>query len=316
MNASVFFASTLRVFSPQSPQSRAIFDLGVATSIILAIIFTLVTAAVVYALVRYRWHEGESDPRQYAGNKTLEIIWTVIPLLIVVGLFSLTVRTMGVSDPPPAPTPDLVVTGHQWWWEAQYPDSGVIVANEIHIPVGQPMSIQLRSDDVLHEFWVPELTRKITAVPGRANHIWLQADKPGVYHGFCSEFCGTQHAWMQFLVVAQPRAEFETWLREQKRPATPPATPEAIAGMHLFQNMSCVSCHAINGTVAQARVGPDLTHFVTRRMLGAGVAVNTPAELRRWLENPQLVKPGVKMPNFKFTAKQLNELCAYIETLK
>jgi len=309
-------ASVLRVLNPDSPQARTIFDLGIVSGIILGIIFVIVAGSIVYALMRFRWREGEPDPHQFAGNKTVEIVWTAIPCLIVVALFALTARTMNLSDPPPPPEPDLVITGHQWWWEARYPKSGVVVANELHIPVGKAISVRLESTDVLHEFWLPELARKITAVPGHPNHIWLQADKAGTYLGICSEFCGTQHAWMHFLVVAESQAVFDAWEKAQLQPASHPAGGEAAKGLALFQQTSCVSCHAINGTTANARVGPDLTHFASRRQLGAGIADNTPVNLRRWLTDPQRVKPGVKMPDFKFSDDQVTQLVDYFETLK
>ncbi|HTS17623.1 MAG TPA: cytochrome c oxidase subunit II [Verrucomicrobiae bacterium] len=310
------FGAVLRVLNPDSPQARSIFDLGIVSGIILAIIFVIVAGIIVYALLRFRWREGEPDPHQLAGNHTIEIVWTVIPCLIVVALFALTGRTMTLSDPPPATEPDLVVTGHQWWWEARYPKSGLVVANEFHIPVGKAMSVRLESTDVLHEFWVPELARKITTVPGHPNHIWLQADRPGTYLGICSEFCGTQHAWMHCLIVAEPEAEFAAWETAQRRPAVMPVNDSAVKGLALFRQMVCVSCHAINGTAAAARVGPDLTHFASRRQLGAGIADNTPENLRRWLANPQQVKPGVKMPDFKFSNEQLTQLVDYLETLQ
>jgi cytochrome c oxidase subunit 2 len=306
----------LRVFDPDSPQARAIFDLGLVSTIILGLIFAFVAGLIVYALMRFRWREGESDPHQLAGNKTVELVWTAIPCAIVLALFTLTARTMSVSDPAPALEPDLIVIGHQWWWEARYPKTGVVVANEIHIPAGKALSIRLDSTDVLHEFWVPELARKITAVPGHPNHIWLQADKAGTYLGVCSEFCGTEHAWMRFLVIAEPRQQFDAWEQAQLQPSTRPVEGRAAKGLALFQQMSCVSCHAINGTAANARVGPDLTHFAGRRQLGAGIAENTPENLRRWLADPHHVKPGVNMPNFNFTDEQLTELVAYFETLK
>jgi cytochrome c oxidase subunit 2 len=306
----------LRVLNPDSPQARSIFDLGIVSGIIFAFIFVIVAGIMVYALMRFRWREGEPDPYQLAGNNTVEIVWTAIPCLIVVALFALTARTMSLSDPPPAPEPDLVVTGHQWWWEARYPKAGVVVANEFHIPVGKAVSVELESTDVLHEFWVPQLARKITAVPGHPNHIWLQADKPGTYLGVCSEFCGTQHAWMHFLIVAEPEAELAAWEETQRQPAAKPVSASAARGLALFQQKSCVSCHAINGTAAAARVGPDLTHFAGRRQLGAGIADNTRGNLRRWLANPQQVKPGVKMPDFKFSDEQITQLVDYLETLK
>jgi len=308
--------SVLRVFQPDSPGARAIFNLGVTSTIILAVIFVLVSGGIVYALMRFRWREGEADPRQVAGNRTIEIVWTAIPCVIVAALFALTAHTMSLSDPPPAPAPDLVVVGHQWWWEARYPQSGVVAANEIHIPVGRAMSVQFDSADVLHEFWVPQLARKITAVPGHPNHIWIEADAAGTYLGVCSEFCGTEHAWMHFLIVAETPAEYASWQSAQLRPAVRPTDPEARKGLVIFEQTSCVSCHAIGGTNAVARVGPDLTHLASRRQLGAGIVDNTPENLRRWLADPQRVKPGAKMPDFKFSDEQIGQLVAYFETLK
>jgi len=204
---------------PQSPQARAIYDLAIPSTIIFALILVIVTGAIIYAIVRFRAaRAGEPDPKQIPGNRKVEIAWTIIPFLIVILLLAMTISAMNRADPPPAPSPDLVVTGHQFWWQANYPASGVITANEIHIPAGKPLSVRLESKDVLHEFWVPELTRKMTNVPGQPNHIWLQADKPGTYIGQCSEFCGTQHAWMRILVVADEPSKFEEWQRAQLQP--------------------------------------------------------------------------------------------------
>jgi cytochrome c oxidase subunit 2 len=308
--------TVLQVIHPASPQARAIFDIGIEASVILTSIFAIVAGIIVYALMRFRWREGEPDPRQLAGNRRIEIVWTAIPCVIVVALFALTAHTMGVADPPAAPEPDIVVTGHQWWWEVSYPKSGAMAANEIHIPVGRAMSVRLESNDVLHEFWVPELARKITAVPGHPNHIWIEADKPGTYRGICSEFCGTEHAWMHFLVIAEPVDAFAAWQKAQLQPAARPSGADATRGLALFQQDSCMSCHAIEGTAADARIGPDLTHFASRRQLGAGIVENTPENLRRWLADPEQVKPGAKMPNFNFTPAQLTQLVAYFETLR
>jgi cytochrome c oxidase subunit 2 len=309
-------ATVLRVLNPESSNAREIYHLGVVTAIILGTIFVLVAGGIVYALMRYRWREGEADPVQLAGNKMVEIIWTLIPCVIVIALFMLTARTMALSDPTPAPKPDLVVVGHQWWWEVRYPNSGVITANEIHIPVGKAFSVKLESSDVLHEFWVPELARKITAVPGHPNNLWIKADKAGTYQGMCTEFCGVEHAWMHFIIIAESQAKFDAWQKAQLLPAATPTTDSAAKGITLFQQSSCVSCHMIHGTAAVANIGPDLTHFAGRQQLGAGVAMNTRENLRSWLKDPQQVKPGVKMPNFKFTDTQLTELVDYIETLK
>ena len=302
---------------PQSPQARAIYDLGIVSTIIFVLIFVAVAGAIVYAIFRFRAREGEPDPDQFAGSERVEIIWTAIPFLIVVFLFVMTLRGMNRADPPPAPSPDLVVTGHQFWWEAQYPASGAITANEIHIPIGKPLSVRLDSKDVLHEFWVPELARKMTTVPGQLNHIWLQADKPGVYIGTCSEFCGTQHAWMRILVIAEEPSKFEEWQRAQLRPGQAATTDAAAKGLALFQASTCINCHAIRGvTGADAHVAPDLTHVASRRQLAAGILENTPANMRRWLKNPQHIKPGALMPDFNFTDQQLDQLGAYLETLQ
>jgi cytochrome c oxidase subunit 2 len=302
---------------PQSPQARAIYDLGIISTIVFVFIFVAVAGAILYAIFRFRGREGEPDPNQFPGSEKVEIIWTAIPFLIVVFLFVLTLRGMNRADPPPAPSPDLVVTGHQFWWEAGYPASGVVTANEIHIPVGKPLSVRLDSKDVLHEFWVPELARKMTTVPGQPNHIWLQADKPGVYIGTCSEFCGTQHAWMRILVVADESSKFEEWQRAQLQPSQAPTSDAPAKGLALFQTSTCINCHAIRGvTGADAHVAPDLTHVASRKQLAAGILENTPANMRRWLKNPQHIKPGALMPDFNFTDQQLDQLEAYLETLR
>ena len=302
---------------PQSPQARVIFNLGIISTVIFVLIFVIVAGAIVYAIFRFRARAGEPDPKQIAGNQKVELMWTIIPFLIVLLLFVLTIQAMNRADPPPAPSPDLVVTGHQFWWEAGYPASGVTTANEIHIPAGKPLSVRLESKDVLHEFWVPKLTRKMTNVPGQPNYIWLQADKPGTYIGQCSEFCGTQHAWMRIVVVAEEPAQFAQWQQTQLRSAQPPTSGATTRGLELFRTSTCINCHAINGVAgANSRVAPDLTHVASRRQLGAGVLENTPANMRSWLKSPQHIKPGALMPDFYFTDEQLDQLNEYISTLR
>jgi len=302
---------------PQSPLARAIYDLGIVSGIILALISIIVTGGVVYAILHFRARAGEPDPKQIAGNRKVELTWTVIPFLIVLLLFVLTIQAMNRADPPPAPSADLVVTGHQFWWQADYPASGVTTANEIHIPAGKALSVRLESKDVLHEFWVPKLTRKMTNVPGQPNHIWLQADKPGTYIGQCSEFCGTQHAWMRIVVVADEPAQFEQWQQTQLRPAQAPTNSATTKGLELFRTSTCINCHAINGvTGANSRVAPDLTHVASRRQLGAGILENTPANMHSWLKSPQHIKPGALMPDFSFSDEQLDQLSEYLSTLR
>ena len=229
----------------------------------------------------------------------------------------MTLSAMNRADPPPPPSADLVITGHQFWWQVDYPASGVITANEIHIPTGKPLSVRLESKDVLHEFWVPKLTRKMSNVPGQPNHIWLQADKPGTYIGQCSEFCGTQHAWMRILVVADEPSKFEEWQRAQLQPGQAATTDVTAKGLALFQTSTCINCHAIRGVAgADLRVAPDLTHVGSRRQLASGMIENTPANMRLWLKSPQHVKPGALMPDFNFTDEQLDQLADYLSTLR
>ena len=302
---------------PQSPLARAIYDLGIVSSIVFALIFVIVTGAITFSIFRFRARAGEPDPRQILGNHKVEIAWTIVPFLIVIFLFVITLSAMNRADPPPAPAPDLVITGHQFWWQVDYPRSGVTTANEIHIPTGKPLSVRLESADVLHEFWVPKLTRKESNVPGQPNHIWLQADKAGNYIGQCSEFCGTQHAWMRILVVADEPAQFETWQRAQLQPAHAPVNDAAAKGRAVFQTTSCINCHAINGVPgANLRVAPDLTHVGSRKQLASGMIDNTPANMRLWLKSPQHIKPGALMPDFTLTDEQLDQLATYLSTLK
>lgn len=307
----------LAAFTPQSPGARATFDLGIISTIIFTLIFVAVAGTVFYSLLHYRWREGDPEPRQIAGHKTVELIWTAIPLGIVIFLFVLTAQTMSKVDPAPPARPDMVVVGHQFWWEARYTSSGATVANEIHLPVGKPFSVRLESADVVHEFWVAGVSRKIQAIPGRPNYLWLEATKPGTYTGVCTEFCGVQHAWMQFRVVAEDAATFATWEKAQLQPAITPADPVAIQGLTLFRERSCVNCHAINGVAgAKGGVAPDLTHLASRTILGGGVSENTPDNLRLWLADPQEVKPGALMPNYHFSAEEMTQLMSYFQTLR
>jgi cytochrome c oxidase subunit 2 len=303
------------IFRPESPEAQAIAHLFVVTLGICGAIFAVVAGLAIFNLIRFRWRPGDAEPRQVQGNKLLEIVWTIVPVLILVVLFGLTARAMQVADPPLAGAPDLIVVGHQWWWEVRYPAAGIVTANEIHLPVGQPISVRLDSVDVLHEFWVPQLTRKMTTIPLAGNHVWMEADRPGTYEGLCSEFCGTEHAWMRFQVIAESPADFAAWERGQR---APPGTPagEAAQGRRIFREMTCVNCHAVEGTAAGGAAGPDLTHIASRRFIGARIAPNTPENLRRWLRDPQQVKPGAKMPNFKLSDGQVEALVAYLETLR
>jgi cytochrome c oxidase subunit II len=304
---------------PHSPQVQAIVTLFNQYLVVATVIFVVVGALVIYALVRYRARQGAADPPQHSGSRKLEAVWTAIPLLIVFALFVLAMRTMAFVDAPQdsVRTPDLVITGHQWWWEARYPAgpaSPAVAANEIHIPAGRRLLARVESADVIHDFWAPQLARKIDAVPGRSGFIWLEANAPGVYQGTCSEFCGTQHAGMRFQVIAEPEPAFNAWLRLQ---ATPPAPPTGVAaqGERLFRERKCADCHAVSPVDTRPLSGPPLTHIAGRRRLGGNLET-TPKNLALWITNPQAIKPGNRMPDQPLSAAEVEALTAYMESLR
>ena len=304
-------------FNPASPQAASINNLFVLSLIISAVIFVLVAGLVLYIAFRYRQRAGASEPRQVAGHTRLEIAWTIAPAVLLVAVFIPALTTMFAIDPPVGDQqPDLIVTGYQWWWEVRYPNSGVVTANEIHIPVGQRLLFRLEATDVIHSFWVPRLGPKRDMTPGHPTYLWLQADAPGTYQGACSEYCGDQHAWMRIRVIAQPQAEFDSWQRQQQQATTAPTGEPALRGAQLFQQLTCVNCHAIAGTAADARAGPNLTHLAGRQTLAAGRLENTPENLAAWIADPHSFKPGVLMPGYQLSESDLRALVAYLESLR
>ena len=315
MSAGAFTESAMRSpFDPVSRRRRARSAIcSRARSSSAARSSSSSTCLVVYCVLRFR-ASGARESEQVEGNTRLEIAWTIAPILILVWLLVLTVRAMNASDPPIDRDPDVTIIGHQWWWEARYP-SGAVTANEIHIPTGKPLVVRLEASDVIHDFWVPELGRKIDATPGRPTSIWLQADHPGTYAGTCAEYCGTQHAWMRILVVAEAPEAFAEWERHQLAPAPLPTEAAATRGATTFNAMTCVRCHAI-GSAPDARFAPDLTHLASRTTLGAGAIPNTPTDLTHWLQDPQGIKTGCHMPNAQLTDAQVADLVAYFETLR
>jgi cytochrome c oxidase subunit 2 len=271
----------------------------------------------IYITIRYRSRPGAGEPVQVFGHTRLEIAWTLAPAVLLVIVFGFTIGTMRAADPPIGDRqPDLVITGYQWWWQVEYPASGVVTANEIHIPVGQRLLVRIEGGDVIHDFWVPQLGPKRDMVPGHSNHLWIEADTSGSYLGACAEYCGNQHAWMRLRVIAQPQAEFDAWQQQQRAVAAAPGGGDAAQGALIFQQRTCANCHAIAGTPAAARAGPDLSHFASRQTLGAGVLDNTPENLLKWLTDPQAIKPGNHMPSLRMAEAELRALVAYLETLQ
>jgi cytochrome c oxidase subunit 2 len=302
-------------FAPSSPFAASIAQVFTITLVVCAVVGLVVAVALAYSLLVFRARPDGEEPPQVAGNGKLEVLWTVVPTSIVVALFVLSLDAMAQSDPPVDRPPDLTVVGHQWWWEARYP-SGVVTANEIHVPVAQRLLVRLEAADVIHDFWVPQLARKMDAVPGHPNFFWMSADAPGEYRGTCAEFCGAQHAWMRLLVVAEPAAAFDAWERRQLAPAPPPETTASERGERIFRDQACGNCHTVAGRGFDGRVAPDLTHVATRTTLGAGVTGATPGDLRNWLLNPQTIKPGAHMPDFNLSEAEVNDLVAFLEERK
>ena len=309
--------------NPASPQARLVDRLGDSMFVTAAVVFVLVAVALLWAAFRRRSNTDPSldDGRRGRPMRTAVLLATgvTIAVLFVFLIFDISVgRT--ITTTPGSEALQITVTGHQWWWEVQYRDSlpqdWVTTANEIHIPVGRPVAFELRSTDVIHSFWPPNLSPKRDQIPGDENSVWFQADSAGVYRGQCAEFCGHQHAKMAFLVVAEPPGEFAGWLARQRDTALTPTDPLPRRGREVFLASSCVMCHAISGTPAGSRIGPDLTHLASRQTLAAGTLPNTRANLMGWIVDPQVIKPGVKMPPNQFSGPDLVALVAYLETLK
>jgi cytochrome c oxidase subunit II len=279
------------------------------------VVYLVVMAVMAYALMR-RNRPPNDQGQQRSGARLIFYGGLLIPAIILLVVLGFTLNTLRALSTPAIPDELSVrVVGHQWWWEVAYPAQGFVTANEIHIPVGQPVRVTLASQDVIHSFWVPELHGKLDMIPGQINSYWLQADEPGVYLGICAEFCGIQHAKMLFVVVAEPAEAYAAWLAQQQQPAALPTEPQAQAGLEVFLGSTCVQCHAIRGTDASGNLGPDLTHLASRRTLGAGILPNNRGNLGGWIIDPQHIKPGNLMPASALTGEELQALLAYLETL-
>jgi len=251
----------------------------------------------------------------------VELAWTIIPVLIVVALFLATARVIASVQHPPKPRDavDVVVIGHQYWWEYRYPAFNVVTANELHVPVSDPAHptptfLTLLSADTDHSFWVPRLAGKTDLIPNHPNSMWIDPHETGLYLGQCAQYCGTQHAKMLLRVYVDSRADFDRWIEAQRRPAQ--VTDAAARGRQIFETTACVNCHAVGGTPADGRFGPDLTHFMSRDTIASGAATNTPENLRLWLRNPDALKPGSLMPAMNLSDEDVNVVADYLESLR
>jgi cytochrome c oxidase subunit 2 len=313
-------SGTQSALNPAGPQAAAIASVTWWFFGVCLVAYGLTMAALVVALVRRRRPDDDAPETSRRLSRVIAGAVTVtVATLVVLVIFSVSAgRGLTAPSGPGAITIDVI--GHQWWWEFQYHDVSanerVNAPNELHLPVGVPIALRATSRDVIHSFWVPNLHGKRDLFPGFVTHTWIQADRPGVYRGQCAEFCGHQHAHMAFEVVVEPMNAFLRGLQQQRRGALQPSTDAARRGHDRFMAGACVMCHTIRGTSAGSRVGPDLTHLASRRMLAAGTLPMTRDALTRWLENSQAFKPGNRMPPHLVPREQLPELVAYLETLQ
>jgi len=317
--------------NPAGPTAAKVDSLFWMVLWIATVIFVLVTVALVFVVFRFRERKGRSRTvRQLHGNTRLEIAWTIIPAVILAAVAVPTISTLFEIRAAPDPEDnalEIEVIGHQWWWEFRYPEYGFTTANEMHIPTGRPVYLTLTSADVIHSFWVPRLSGKRDAVPGRLTNILMEADEPGTYIGQCAEFCGLAHADMRQRVFAQTEAEFAAWALAQTEPAALPTEGAAAAGWETFQTQ-CTSCHAISGTSATSQLAPNLTHFASRTSFAGATLDNTDDHLRQWLRNPSSLVPMwperndlaagriLGMPDLGLTEQQISELVAFLRTLE
>jgi len=318
--------SPTSIFAPVSTPADSIMGLSIFVLLTVAAIFVVVFGLLAYAIVRFRnkRNDDRSEPAQVYGSTQVELAWTIIPILIVVALFLAAARVIAsVQDASrPAGALEVTVIGHQYWWEYRYPKLNIVAANELHVPVSDPAHptptfLTLLSADTDHSFWVPRLAGKTDLIPNHPNSMWIDPHEPGLFLGQCAQYCGVQHAKMLLRVYVQPREEFDRWVREQQQ--LPHAEMEGAAvsaGQRVFASTACVNCHTVSGTSAKGRFGPDLTHLMSRDTIASGAAPNTHKTLRLWIQNPDAIKPGSKMPAMGLSEKDLDAVTDYLETLR
>jgi cytochrome c oxidase subunit 2 len=315
--------SPTSIFAPASTHAHAIASLAALVIAVTSLVFLCVCALLIYAIVRFRKRDDDdgSEPAQVYGSNQVEIAWIVVPTLIVVVLFLASARVItDIQDARPAAASiHVVAIGHQFWWEYRYPALGIVTANELHVPVSDPARptptfLTLLSADTDHSFWIPRLGGKTDLIPNRINHTWFDPYTTGLYLGQCAQYCGTQHAKMLLRVYVDSRDAFDRWVRQQ-RTSAPRQTP-VTEGQRVFQSNACISCHNVTGTVAAGRFGPDLTHLMSRDTIGAGIVPNTAENLRAWIQDPESLKPGSRMPAMQLTGPELDAVTAYLATLR
>lgn len=316
--------------APQGAVARAQTDLFMLMTWLLSGIFVVVVVLLAYIAIRFRRRAGDDEiPYQNPGSVTFEVVWTLIPVVLIVLIAVPTVRTTyRLASAPEGSDPVRVeVRGHQFWWEFRYPDHGVVTANELHIPTGRVVEFTMTSEDVIHSFWVPRLAGKIDTNPGMETSLWFVADEPGEFFGQCAEFCGVSHANMKLRVYAHEPDEFSTWLKDMQTASEPVSTVQASEaprqvetdfdrGRRLFVDRACGACHTLADAGATGEVGPNLNLIGRRNTIAAGILDNTPENMRRWLKDPQAIKPGALMPNLQLGDEEIRLLTEYMLSLK
>lgn len=305
--------STLK---PQGSGSRTIDGLWWFMFWIASAVFLIVMVILVLGILR-RKRRAVIDRADRRSEMFVLITGAAIPFVILTALFIFVLHDLKTLSTAASDTKMTVqVIGHDWWWEVRYPDGGAVTANEIHIPTGERVRVEVTTDDVIHSLWVPQLNAKIDLIPGQTNATYFDADKPGTYRGQCAEFCGLQHAHMALLVIAQSPSDFASWLNNESQPIQAPADAEARKGEDVFLNSTCAACHAIRGTDADGDEGPDLTHFGSRQTIAAATLPNTRGNLGGWIGDPQTIKPGAKMPPSQLEPDELQAVLTFLEGLQ
>ena len=315
--------SPTTIFNPASTPAHEIYHLSLFVLSVCLGIFLVVFTLIVYAAVKYRRRatDDNSEPPQIYGSNQVELAWTVIPILIVVVLFLASARVIHAIEDAEFPPDHLevIAVGHQFWWEFRYPGYGFVTANELHVPVSDPdhptpTHIVLLSADTDHSFWVPKLAGKTDLIPNRRNEMWIDPHDVGHYLGQCAQYCGIQHAKMLLNVMVDSPQDFHRWTAEQKAPAA--MFDQFAAGRRVYEHNACVNCHTIAGTDSQGTFGPDLTHLMSRTTIASGAAPNDEKNLRQWIEDPNVIKPGCLMPAMQLNQQDIDALVAYLMSLR
>ena len=304
--------------APAGEGASRIADLFWVMIVGTAVIWFVVTALAIYAVYR---RESPSPPSEKRLRYLVVGGGVIVPALLLAVLLTHGLATLpGYLAPAPQGSLTVHVTGHQWWWRVRYPQAGadpIELANEIHVPAGAPVELELDSGDVIHSFWVPSLGGKVDMIPGHRTRLRLEPTKVGVYRGACAEYCGTSHALMAFYLVVEAKEDFERWLAKQAEPVSTPTDGQALRGRDRFLANGCGGCHSIRGTEARGVIGPDLTHVGGRISIGAATLGADAASFRRWIGRTKEVKPNVHMPSFgMLSPEDLDAIAAYLESLK